>query len=191
MTAPVLSILVAAVDRRAPSPLMALLGGLWRQAEGRPVEVLCLLDNRRRSIGAKRQSLLDIARGDYVAFVDDDDRVSDAYTETLLALAAKDPDVICFKQLSYLNGRGPYGVEFTADVAVDEEVRIGEFVRRPPWHVCAWRRSLAVQSRFPDSNYGEDFDWVSRLRPLIRRGEYADVVLHEYHHDANASEASL
>jgi len=40
------------------------------------VEVIVELDNGERSIGAKRNALLDKAKGEYLAFIDDDDIIS-------------------------------------------------------------------------------------------------------------------
>ena len=69
---PILSILTPTIPARE-SLLAALSAEIMTQIEeggfhGK-VEHLSFSDNRTRSIGAKRQALVDIARGDYVAFV--------------------------------------------------------------------------------------------------------------------------
>ena len=62
---PLLSILTPAVPSRM-AQLAKLCDELAKQIGGLAVEHLTLLDNKRRSVGLKRQALLDIARGDYV-----------------------------------------------------------------------------------------------------------------------------
>jgi hypothetical protein len=73
-----LSILTPAVPSRI-FQLQKLCFELEGQIKGLPVEHLALLDNKRRTVGEKRDALLRAARGRYVAFVDDDDDVSDDY----------------------------------------------------------------------------------------------------------------
>ena len=60
------------------------------------IEHLVLLDNRMRSIGAKRQALVDIARGDFIAFVDDDDDISE--------MMRTDGEILCPLCLSEITG---------------------------------------------------------------------------------------
>jgi glycosyltransferase involved in cell wall biosynthesis len=49
-----------------------------------PVEHLILMDNKRRTVGEKRDALLRAAKGNYVAFVDDDDFISPDYVSLIL-----------------------------------------------------------------------------------------------------------
>ena len=65
------------------------------------VEILLLFDNRHLTLGAKRNFILDRAKGDYISFIDDDDDISDDYIQTLLT-ASK--DVMTFKTAHYING---------------------------------------------------------------------------------------
>ena len=50
------------------------------------IEILVLEDNRKRILGDKRNALVDIAQGEYISFVDDDDLVSDHYIDTIYPL---------------------------------------------------------------------------------------------------------
>lgn len=161
------------------------------------VEVLALADNRRRSIGLKRQALLDAARGFYVSFVDDDDDVSDEYIRSVCRAifayekqAGSLPSVVCFASEAWLDGLGPYRVRFTPRATGNPEVRLGETVERPPWHVCVWMTDIARTARFPDSNYGEDWAWASQLRVRVPSAVEMEEVLHYYTHSRSASEAS-
>ncbi len=89
---PLLSVLITSLPERLEAHLLPLWRKLTAQAAatGAPtqVELVSLLDNRTRTIGEKREDLVQIARGLYVAFVDDDDDISPDYLPQLLAAIA-------------------------------------------------------------------------------------------------------
>lgn len=61
-----------------------ILKQLDKQIEGYSgIELLVLEDNRQRQLGAKRQAIVDIAQGEYISFVDDDDLISDHFIDTI------------------------------------------------------------------------------------------------------------
>lgn len=71
---------------------------------GSRVEILTLTDNKQRSIGAKRQALLNLAQGKYIAFLDDDDVPSHNYIERAVSLQMMGLiDVITFNQYVSIN----------------------------------------------------------------------------------------
>lgn len=179
-----LSILTPTIPERLPQA-GKLHGLIARQLKesgvAHHVEHLILCDNRARSIGAKRQALIDMARGDYVAFCDDDDIVRDGYVRSVLAAMAHRPDVITFHQRATWNG-------------LESEVRFGlgagdgpfnpdGITLRDAWHVCAWRRDVVNGCLFGESNYGEDLVWSKQARRRARTSAHVPLVLHEYHHD--------
>lgn len=151
------------------------------------VEHLVFCDNRKRSIGAKRQALVDIARGEYIAFVDDDDEVSGDYIDRLLAAAETGADVITFRQKAIYNGR-ECQIEFGINNP-DNVFRDGRTIKRAPWHVCAWRRDVIAGCLFGESNYGEDLVWCKQARKRARTAHHIDAVLHTYRHDAATTAA--
>src|SRR5262245_14017505 len=92
MGSPKLSILCPSLLCRVQGP--AMIAEIQRQAQGQPVEFIVLADGGEMSIGEKHNRLLGMARGEYVAFVADDDLVSDDYVSTLLATIIDDTDVV-------------------------------------------------------------------------------------------------
>lgn len=181
------SILTPAVPSRMLQ-LAALCNDFAAQIGNEPVEHLVFLDNKRRSVGEKRDSLLRMARGQYVAFVDDDDAVSKDYVPAILEKIDRDPDVITFRQMATINGVSGE-VEFRLGHPNDP-FKPGAITRRNAWHVCAWRRSLAICSSFPAVNYGEDWAYAQKLCALDGlRTEHISRVLHFYRHDENLTEA--
>ena len=183
---PKLSILTPTIPGREKQ-LAELQAKIEAQAGTLPVEHLCFCDNKKRPIGAKRQALVDIARGDYVAFVDDDDDILPGYVEGIVNAMEFGPDVITFKQQAIYNGQ-KCEIEFGINQA-DERFQNGGQIKRGPWHVCAWRREPVRYCLFPETNYGEDFGWVQQARLRIKTGKHIDEVLHVYRHDEHQTAA--
>jgi glycosyltransferase involved in cell wall biosynthesis len=151
------------------------------------VENLCLSDNRARTIGAKRQALVDIARGEYIAFVDDDDDISDDYVSRLLTAIETGADVITFRQRAIYNGLKSE-VHFGINNR-DGQFNPGGITLRAPWHVCAWKRESVAGCLFGESNYGEDLIWCQQARKRIQTAHHIDAVLHTYRHEAATTAA--
>jgi len=184
---PQLSILTPTIPERRMGNLMILQSRIAAQIQELPVEHLTLCDNKRRSIGEKRQSLVDIACGEYIAFVDDDDDITDDYVSSLLNAIETGADVITFRQRAIYNGLESevvFGINNT-----DQPFTPGGITLRAPWHVCAWKRERITECVFGFTNYGEDAIWAHQARQQIRTGHHIDRVLHTYRHDAATTAA--
>ena len=182
-----LSILTASIPERADK-LEMLTEKIAEQIGDLPVEHLVFLDNRKRTIGAKRDALLRIARGTFVAYVDDDDTVSPDYVASLVnainhaILPTESPndqvDVITFAQFARVNEAA---AKIVFGLRQENQPFIPDTeVLRAAWHVCAWRRSVAILSHFPESNYGEDWAFAEPLNRIARASIHLDKVLHYY-----------
>ena len=181
-----LSILTPAVPSRIKQ-LDWLCDKISRLIGDSPVEHLVFLDNKRRSVGLKRDTLLRMARGKYVAFVDDDDDLSDDYVASVLGAADKDVDVITFLQEACIDGQSGI-VEFKLGNP-NEVFHPSQIVKRNAWHICAWRRTLAILSKFPDSNYGEDWQFAGPLCQIAKTEIHIPEILHYYRHNSKTTEA--
>ena len=88
--------------------LKDLMAKLEKQIGSREdVEILCLVDNKKQTIGKKRQNVLNAATGQYVACLDDDDTIADDYVQTIcdaIENSEELPDVIAFNQHCTING---------------------------------------------------------------------------------------
>jgi len=176
-----LSILTPTIPSRKEQ-LSKLSEKIAKQSNDLAVEHLSFADNRTRTIGAKRQSLLDIARGEYIAFVDDDDDIEPDYVSEILLAIKQGPDVITFEQNSYYNGafsKVIFGLNNR-----DEPFQPNGITLRAPWHVCVWKRELVKTCQFGESNYGEDIIWSRQARARIKTSLHIDKTLCTYRHDA-------
>ena len=183
-----LSILTASIPERADK-LEMLTEKIAHQIGDFPVEHLVFLDNRRRTIGAKRDALLRIARGTFIAYVDDDDTVSPDYVASLVdaikiaitpTFSQTDHriDVITFAQFARVNEAA---AKIVFGLRQENQPFIPDTeVLRAAWHVCAWRRSVAILSHFPESNYGEDWAFAEPINRIARASIHLDKVLHHY-----------
>jgi len=188
-----LSICIPSIPVRLPA-LQVLLSRLEVQVSqldnAYQVEVLAFTDNKRRTIGSKRQDLLDLARGEYIAFIDDDDIVSENYISKLVEATATGVDVITFNQQVFINGAGAFPLTFKLGHPVNEEPNLNGF-RRPPWHVCCWKASIAKQCTFGDMNYGEDWVWAKQANVLASTSHHIDEYLCAYIYDDRTTAARL
>lgn len=151
------------------------------------VEILILTDNKNRSIGHKRNDLVQLAQGKYVAFVDDDDDVSKEYIEEMLKGCKSDADIICFRQLAIIDDIWSY-VDFSI-INENQEIQPSSITRRKPFHVCAIRSDIAKKYTFPDVGYGEDWYWMEQVLRDIKTEYKTDKVLHFYRFKKEISEA--
>lgn len=126
------------------------------------VEVLVETDRGELSIGAKRQKLLERATGEYVAFVDDDDKVSKRYIRLILDAIRSKPDVVGITGTLFVNGRQKKPFHHTTSCT--EWYETAEAYFRCPNHLNPVRREHALAIGFADMNHGEDRDYSFRLQ---------------------------
>ena len=189
-----LSVLILSIPSRLEKCLIPTYNRLLNQIGNETcVEVLTLVDNKSMSIGEKRQALIQSSRGKWIAFLDDDDAVSEDYIATLIeTLRTKPSDVITFEQHCSVNGK-----EFKVDFRMgnpheglknNPDGSLGD-IKRPPYHMCVWAAKIAKNIPFRAVSYGEDIDWCSRMYPFVRSETHLDKVLHYYQYDDRTSES--
>jgi GT2 family glycosyltransferase len=157
-----LSILIPTMNSRA-SLLTRLMAILEPQLTDQ-IEVLTDADDGELPIGTKRNHLMQRAKGKYVCYVDDDDRVSEDYISTLMEGIEKDVDVVCIQGIMTTNGMDPYRFVDTPYMAPGMASKDGEYYyTRGVQHLDATRREIALYGKFIDSSYGEDDDWTKKI----------------------------
>jgi len=122
------------------------------------VEFCIDYDNRETTIGAKRHRLLQGAKGKYMSFIDDDDDITDAYIEDLLATIRGNFHVM---RLRGQMAEYPF-VHSTANTLTMPMANHDTFLR-PPNHLNPMLADVAKLIHFKDATHGEDLDWTMRL----------------------------
>jgi hypothetical protein len=108
-----LSILISSIPSRLVM-MNNLYNRLLKEVGDLPIEVLCFIDNKKRSVGKKRESLVQLAKGEYLSFIDDDEDFFDGYATKIFEAIQYQTDVITFKQKVSLNGES-FLVDFSLE----------------------------------------------------------------------------
>ena len=142
------------------------------------VEILVNSDNGKKKIGTKRNELLDQAQGDYVAFIDDDDFVSNDYVKLILEAIEKEPDCVGFKGKLTRDGQSA-GI-FIHSLKYKKWFQKGNQYYRCPNHLNPIKREFALKVKFPNSSWGEDRDYSIGLRKYLEKEVFIDKILYFY-----------
>lgn len=188
-----LSILVPTIPSRF-AMAERLVKSIEEQIGDLPVELLYLGDNKRRSVGLKRDALIQLAQARFLCFADDDDFLHPNFCSEIVAAIRSNPDVdvVVFNQHATINGKKftvRFGLEYENEQA--QMGPDGEYydIKRPPYHICAWRSALAQKYRAPDRSYGEDWIWIQQLLTEAKTQTRIEAILHTYRYDDRISEA--
>ena len=175
-----LSLLVCALTNRDWGKIVDKLK--LQAANYSTVEVLVDLDSGEATSGVKRQRLTDQSKGEYIAFVDDDDDVSDDYVEAILEGTHSNADIVTFK-LQLTNSVSPTKVE-TWKFGLTGDLRQHGLMSAN--HLCAWRKELATKVAWcPELGHGDDQLWYKPLQAagLMKTEFFINKVLYLYQFD--------
>ena len=187
-----LSILVCSVHTRYDTFAPQIQKQLYEQLATLPepdqdrVEIIMLTDNKKMMLGHKRNVMVDIAQGKYIAFVDDDDRIASNYMAELLKATETDADCIVFKAEVSLNGEPPKICDYSKDHRRDYNHKDGYY--RIPNHICCVKRAVSLKSSFPHLLYGEDAGYGKVLLPHLKTEHKINKVLYYYDYNAETTE---
>lgn len=148
------------------------------------VPILAKEDMGEKSIGAKRNELLDACKSEYCVFIDDDDTVASNYLHEIFKGIEMGVDVIGFKGIITNDGRKPE--EFIHKLGMKwETARVApgkNLYKRPPNHLNPMKTEIARQIRFPETSHGEDKDFAERLAEagLLKTEYFIDGFMYYY-----------
>jgi hypothetical protein len=171
-----LSILICHLISRAEL-LQRILTELRSQAINLPVEILFKGDEGELSIGAKRNMLLQQAKGAYIAFVDDDDMVSSDYISSILKAIETEPDCVGIEGV--LNSNFGDSI-FRHSIQFQGWYTGEDGFYRTPNHLNPVKRSIAQCIGFPNLMNGEDVHYSNALRRALKTEVYIDHPIYFY-----------
>ncbi len=190
-----LSILIPSTHTRWDNFGASIQKQIWGQYAALPrddqdrVEIIVLTENKTRMLGDKRNIMVDMAQGDYVAFVDDDDTLEPDYLESLLRATDTGADVITFLVSVTLNGGAPQNCHYSMHYEADHNS--ATMYHRLPNHICCVKRGLASAVSFPHLAYQEDAEYAKLLKPLLTSEHAIDRVLYHYAFSSMTSETQV
>lgn len=188
-----LSILVPTVPSRYNNFFIRLITNLLEQIKPyNDIELLGYFDNKKRTVGSKRDDMLSLAKGEYLVFIDDDDRISDDYVKEIMNALYNNPNTDClvFDCICRVNGGHnklcKYGVEFEYG-----DILGGAEWRGKPAHTMVYKSSIAKKHNFNDMIRGEDYDWVLRACKDIKVQTRLDKILYYYDAEYNTTSETV
>lgn len=187
----ILSVLIPSTIDRA-SMLHELITELNRQiAECNAhdkVEILTDIDNREKTVGAKRNDLYLRARGIYSGSIDSDDWIAPNYISENLKAAEFDCDAISLDGKMTTNGENPISWRISKDypyVAVIENNKT-VFLR---WnnHLGFIKSEICKQFKFEDIAFSEDYNWSKLIHEaqVIKTEAKTNGELYYYRYQTN------
>lgn len=145
------------------------------------VEVIIDEDNKEKSIGKKRQDLLEKARGKYVVGIDSDDWIAEDYLDCIVTSLQENPAI--------------EHIGFLEDCNINGEKSISIFsIRNKLWaenqdgydHIrCANPKSVILREKalkigFEDSRYGEDRVFSEAVTAILTSEVFINKPLYKY-----------
>ena len=168
-----LSILILTLPTRQEK-LDRLLAIIKPQID-KDIEVWINYDERVKSIGQKRNELLDLAKGQYVAFIDDDDTIADNYTSILRPHLESGVDVIGISCKRDTEGEiREYAMSLDGEERNKQRRKDNTPVCHGVTHLCPVKLQHAQAIRFPHISFGEDTIYAKRLKEYLITNEHTN-----------------
>jgi len=180
------SILILTIPERAHL-LARLIQCLMPQVSGhKDIEVLVKTFDTKRGIGDNREALRQMASGEYINFIDDDDLVASDYVAQIYALL-DGVDYVSFPVQMYTDGEPSW--KFTYSLGCP-----GPYGAMALWrdlsHLHPMRRELSLAVPMEGDRL-EDLRWVNRLREegIVRTEHNIPEPLYHYYYLTRKVEA--
>lgn len=133
------------------------------------------------NIGVKRNKLLSLASGKYIVFIDDDDHISYDYVAKILEACGTDCDCIGISGIITTNGGNEMPWHISKDFGTWFER--GNVYYRTPNHISPVKRELALKAGFPETSFGEDYEYSMRLLPYLLVETKIKGILYHYKYE--------
>jgi hypothetical protein len=143
------------------------------------VQIVINTDSGVKHVGLKRNELLIEAEGDYCAFIDDDDLVSEDYISCIMEGLKQKPDCIGLEGIYTVEGKNP--AKFTHSVRYTKWGNEGGVYLRNPNHLNPVKIEIARSVGFPEGkSFQEDQAYSKGLLGKVTTEVYIDHPIYFY-----------
>lgn len=172
-----LSVLVCTIPER--EQLVNNLKRIVSYQSDNSVEMIVCMDNKKASIGKKRNDLLNAAKGEYICYLDDDDMISPYYVSRVLDSIKEGPDCVGIKGIIVGNRIEPR--VFIHSLEYSEWFEKNGVYYRCPNHLNPIKREIALKVGFPDKSFGEDRDYSYGIKQFLTSEVMIDEPIYYYY----------
>lgn len=148
------------------------------------VEILFIQDNKEMTIGAKRNKLYRMAKGEYSLQIDDDDWVHPLAMPYIIDELKDEPDCVGYKELCIFDGKRVESSNFSIKYPGWLDNYDGFNHVRTPFFKTPIKTRLCLQCPIPDIRFGEDHEFARMIHPLLQRENYIDEFIYHYIHNS-------
>ena len=161
-----LSILICSVDiEERQIKLKKLISELHRQISKNYaeeiVEILIDTDNMTKSVGQKRNDLINKAKGHFVCFIDDDDFITENYLSTILNHLNIGIDILLIGISHIENGINK--TKILPSLFIDNLTTNEVVFKTNHFHLCPHKKSIAELVSFDCVNFAEDMIYSKKM----------------------------
>jgi glycosyltransferase involved in cell wall biosynthesis len=133
-----------------------------------------------KTIGQKRNDLLDLANGKFIVFIDDDDSVSGDYLKQIINVIRKNDDCDCIGMKGVITFDGNEEKKWEISKDFGKWFESNGVYYRTPNHISPIRTSIAKSVGFPNISNGEDFEYSMGVLPFLKNEVKIEKELYHY-----------
>lgn len=178
-----LSILICSVDiEERQIKLKKLISELNRQISKNYaeeiIEVIVDTDNMNKSVGQKRNDLIQKSQGEFICFIDDDDFISENYLSSILHHLNSGIDILLIGIEHIVNGVNQTKIQPSLYI---DNLNTGEAVLKTNhFHLCPHKKSIAERVLFDCINFAEDMIYSQKMVKHINNSYILSTPLYIY-----------
>lgn len=191
-----LSILILSCPSRRKIHLQTILDKVEGQIDLYPkaeVEVLVFYDNKKRSVGEKRNNMIQMANGKYVTFLDDDDDVADNYISVMCDTLLENPDIDSLTfgcRYTDISSNHTFICKYSKHYST--RVTSNGICTIPGHpHINPIKKEIAIKNQYKHTNFGEDTTWSNEMCNIVDTELMIDDVLYYYNFNPLTSETAI
>lgn len=152
------------------------------------LEIVKYFDDKKITIGEKRERLYKMSSGIYSWQIDDDDEIAPNAIELILKAIKSNPEVDCITFEEYVNIDGKEYKSNHSNEYADWEgdgnslFPDGFHFHRTPFFKSVIKTEIAKSVSIPHIRFGEDHQWAQVLKPHIKSEIHIPEQLYRYIH---------